>query len=106
MEIKNKSLNNRERNVREGMERQDFSLLKELDLLHQRRRKHGTTIPPPATFIITLSIKHGRGLHWRRRGERKGADGRRAQDLGKGGEVMEEGGGKMRMERGGEQRGF
>ncbi len=58
---------------RKETERQDFSLLKESDLLHQRRRKHGTTIRPPATFIITPSIKHGCGLHWRRRrGERRG----------------------------------
>lgn len=46
-------------------------MLKESDLLHQRRRKHGTTIPPPATFIITPSIKHGCGSHWRRRKKRE-----------------------------------
>lgn len=59
-------------------------MLKDSDLLHQRRRKHGTRIPPPATFIIPPSIKHGCGLHWRRRGERRGQQPRKSRKGRKG----------------------
>lgn len=37
------------------------------NLLQRGRRKHRTAIPPPATFIITPSIKHAARYHWRRR---------------------------------------
>lgn len=65
------------------------------NLLHQRRRKHGTTIPPPANFIIHPSIKHGCRLHWRRR-KRKGEDTRRGFRRRR----------EEEAERGGEQGGF
>lgn len=32
------------------------------------------TIPPPATFITTPSIKHAAGYHWRRREREKWED--------------------------------
>lgn len=50
---------NKQKGREEETQKQDFSLLKESNLLQQRRRKHGTTIPPSATFIIIPSIKHG-----------------------------------------------
>lgn len=76
---KNRGFSKKKEHGRKEEERQDFSLSEESDLLHQRRREHGTTIPPPATFIITLSIKHDCRLHWRR-GEEEGG---KAEDLGK-----------------------
>lgn len=65
------------------------------NLLHQRRRKHGTAIPPPANFIIHPSIKHGCRLHWRRR-KGKGEDTRRGFRRRR----------EEEEERGGEQGGF